>query len=147
MGRPTLSVATFVCIAFFFACAPSRVILTFEPVDLDSRAMILSDDELSRVLSITSETAGSFGFESDTWTATTSAPAELLARYRRRDQETGYQRIGIQVIRMKDTGQTSIWVINRDGHSDEMVTRRVASALSEALASALPSRRIVLRRP
>jgi hypothetical protein len=107
--------------------------------------MILTDDELSRVLSIASETARSFGFESDR-TPTASGPAELLARYRRRDQETGYQRIEIQVIRMKDTGQTSMWVINRDGHSDEIVTRKVESALLEALTSALPTLRIVVKR-
>ena len=103
-------------------------------------------EALTGELTIASEVAGSFGFESDKWTAPTSGPAELLARYKRRDQETGYQRIAIQVIRMKDTGEVSTWVINRDGHSDEIVTARVEAALLEAFASALPSRRIVVGR-
>ena len=139
-------VAAFLFIVGCIACESSRVILTFEPVDLGGRATTLTDDELARVLMIASETASSFGFESDKWAAETSGAVELLARYKRRDQETGYQRIEIQVVRIKDSGQTSIWVINREGHSAEMVTKKVESELSEALASALPSLRIAVRR-
>jgi hypothetical protein len=108
----------------------------------NSREFVLTADELSRVLVITSEVAESLRFESDEWATTTSGPAELLARYKRRDQDTGYQRIEIQVIRVKETDQTSIWVINRDGHSEETVTREVEYALLQALSSALPRRRV-----
>jgi hypothetical protein len=120
--------------------------MTFEPLDSGGQAMILTDDELSRVLTLASETARSFGFESSKWTGPTSGPAELLARYKRRDQGTGYQRLAILVDRVKDSGEVSVWVINRDGHTDEMVTKKVESALLAALGPALPLRRIALRR-
>jgi len=146
MRESTSRVVIVFCALSLLSCAPSRAILTFEPAQPGSGAMILTDDELSRVLGIVSETARAFHFESAVWTAPTSGPAELLALHRRRDKETGYQRISIEVIRMKDTGQISIWVINRDGHSDETVTARVESALLEALAPALPSRRVAVER-
>ena len=131
--------------------------MTVEPRDPESQATALTSEEFAKVLTAVSEVAGAFGIERD---ITVDAPGglkettgtseywsyQLLVRYRRADEGTGYSRVAIKVRRDKDTDGVSVHISDRDGYSYEVFTKDLQAALSSALTSALPSRRIVVRR-
>ena len=149
--------AALLCIVPCFACAPFRIALTFEPIDPKIQMTTLTEDELSRVLTVVSDTAEAFGLEedprlsgpdglkqrtetSDYWSF------QLLARYKRVDKATAYSRVEVHVSRDKETSEIIVLVIDRDGDSYEVFTEKLEAALLQSLASAIPSRRIVVTR-
>ena len=140
---------------FCVGCNPFWLEMTFEAHDPAAQTTALSSDELSKVLAAVAQTASTFGLKAseslegpyglkamiekdDRW------PNQLLAFYKRKDEKTQYSRIDLQVLRNKATDEVSVTVEDRDGGSYEEFTKDLEAALSTALASALPSRRVVV---
>ncbi len=136
-------------------CNPFWIDLSFLPVDESRQEFALTASELSDLLAAVSETASAFGFVQFV-DVNERAPADLadgdypqhqlLAYYKRADEMTSYSRVAIHVNRLRNSGETVVLISDRDGDSYQDFTSVLETALRDALAEALPLRRVVVMR-
>ncbi len=151
MKRCAIFAAFLLCVG----CNPFWLEMTFEARNPRAQTTALSSEERSKLLAAVAQTARTFGLKESEglegpyglkamidkdhrW------PNQLLASYKRKDEKTQYSRIVLNVLRNKATDEVSVSVEDRDGGSYEEFTKDLEAALSSALASALPSRRVVV---
>ncbi len=157
MRQPTLLIPLLFALLQCTGCAPFWIEMTLEPRDSERQMAVPSEEELAIVLTTVSETASEFGLRKsrnldgpggliestgagDHWSH------QILTLYQRADEKTAYSRVEIEVRRDKNTNEISVLIVDRDGDSYEVFTKDLEAALSSALTSALPSRRVEVAR-